>query len=291
MNAARYAYVQLGVRAEDEIDWITSLLWEHGAQGVEECDASTLNAPDNSWPIMLRAHFETEAQAQESCASLQRDHQREAVVAFIEGDDWRHAWKRFFHPLRIGARLVICPSWESVETKPGDQVITIDPGCAFGSGMHASTQLALHCIDKLVKGGERVLDVGCGSAILGIAALKCGASRVDAVDNDPQTWPVARENATINDVDTALTVHETPMQPLPHLDSYDLVVANIESRVLIPMAEWLSQRTNAQGFLVLSGILAEEEERMRNAFKPWFDDISIRQQEGWISLQAKRLKD
>lgn len=271
----RYPTVHVEV-PEPEVDEASALLWELGATGVEERDASTLDKPIVGGALLV-AHFEDEDRARIAAAALPWD----ARIEHIVGDEWRHRWREFFKPTRIGERLVIRPSWEPVDALPGDVVLTLDPGSAFGTGTHESTRLVLAEVEARVRGGERVLDAGCGSGILSIGALLLGAEDATAVDVDPDAIAVTVENAEINAVAERMRASTTPVAALR--GRWDLVLANIESRVLLPMAKTLIAKVAPGGTLVLSGLLAPEEDEIRDAYGA-LTFASKRSERDWIAL-------
>ncbi len=279
--ASRYPTVHMEV-PELEVDEASSLLFELGATGVEERDSSTLDKPTANGTLLV-AHFDDEDRAQIAASAMRWP----ARVEYIVGDEWRHRWKEFFKPTRIGERLVIRPSWESVETHEGDVVLTIDPGSAFGTGTHETTRLVLMEIDARVRGGERVLDAGCGSGILSIGAVLLGASDAIAVDVDPLAITATEENAVANGVNDRIHASTTEVADLD--GTWNLVLANIESRVLLPMAETLISKVAPGGTLILSGLLAPEEDEIRAAYGA-LQFVAKRAERDWISLtfQAPR---
>ena len=190
----------------------------------------------------------------------------------VEEVEWADAWKDHFHVERIGRRMVIRPSWRDYTPLPGDVVIDLDPGMAFGTGQHETTRGCLLLLEEIVEPGVAVLDVGTGSGILAIAAVKLGAASVLAVDLEPQSIVVAEENATRNGVSDRIRVARGSLGdewPFPEPASVvaDLVVANIHARVLLERADALVAATRAGGALILSGIIAEREQEVRAAFE------------------------
>jgi len=262
---ARYPYVHVEVPLADSEE-LSALLFELGAQGVEERDATTLDKPlTPGAEVMLVASFETEDDANEALALLKElDPPRPGSLEFVIGDAWRDAWRAHFKPTRIGTRLVVRPSWEPFEAEPNDVVLTIDPGRAFGTGTHETTRLVLTEIDARVRGGETVLDVGAGTGILAVAALLFGAKSATCIDNDADTVGVVLETAERNDVAARVDAGTTPVEEVS--DSYDLVLANIEARVLIPLAAAIAPRVAPGGTLVLSGILVGQEDDVIAAY-------------------------
>jgi ribosomal protein L11 methyltransferase len=209
-----------------------------------------------------------------------------AAPAFKMGevgdDDWVQRSQAQFAPTEIGARLWIGPSWH--EPPPGRLAVRVDPGLAFGTGTHPTTRLVLGFLERQVKGGERVLDYGCGSGILAIAAAKLGAARVDAVDVDPQAVETAAANARANGV-VLRAVHP---EALPAA-LYDIVVSNILAQPLIVLAPLLAARTATHGRIALAGILESQAAEVIASYRPWFELQCEDAQESWVLLAGKRM--
>lgn len=178
------------------------------------------------------------------------------TTRFVQDEDWAEAWKRFYHPLRVGRTLVIKPSWEEFSPRPGDRVIELDPGMAFGTGAHPTTQLCLALLEERVTPGDRVLDLGTGSGILAIAAATLGAASVLALDLDPIAVAAARENADRNGVGTRVAVVEGSTEAAGDVP-FDLIVANILADVIRDLAADLARLTRPGGLLIASGIIAD----------------------------------
>lgn len=256
---ARYPYVQLTVRPEDA-ELAALALWELGATGLEERDATTLQKapPEAAGKCVLIASFVTQAEAEAACAEL--DPGLAPRVLFVEGDAWRHAWRAHFKPTRIGKRLVVRPSWESYAAQPGDLVLTLDPENAFGTGNHETTQLVLEALERRVEPGQRLLDVGAGSGILSIAAILHGAAFVRGTEIDVPSVLTARQNAVDNGVAERVCFDSAPLSAIE--ERFPLVLANIETRILLPLARELVARVAPGGLLVLCGVLAREHDEL-----------------------------
>jgi ribosomal protein L11 methyltransferase len=265
---------------------VAAELWELGAEGVETRDAATMSGPTEDGSVTLVAYVSDESRAEELAADLGR--RFPARVEVVVGDDWRDKWREYFKPLRVGARLVVRPSWEEVKPRDGEIVITIDPGRAFGSGIHETTKLVLREIDRRVRGGERVLDVGAGSGILSVAAALLGASEVRAVDNDPDTVSVVGENAKVNGVSAKIVADATPIDRVD--GSWDLVLANIEARVLIELAAPICARVAPGGTLVLSGVLRPQLSEVLDAYAALQHQLTGVDGE-WVAVILRRPED
>jgi ribosomal protein L11 methyltransferase len=199
-------------------------------------------------------------------------------VETLAEQDWVRASQAHFAPLEIGERLWIGASWHR---PPASRIaVRIDPGLAFGTGSHPSTRLALEFLEKEIRGAERVLDYGCGSGILAIAAAKLGAGQVDAVDIDPAAVGTARANALANAVALIVALPEA----LPAAN-YDVVVANILAQPLIELAPLFAQRGAR---VALSGIVETQAAELARAYAPWFDMTIGAPDEGWVLLTGAR---
>lgn len=277
----RYPYVHVEVSAED-VEEVSYLLWELGAQGVEERDQSTLNRSTHQQGVTLVASFATEEEARAAVTEL---YPREASVTFVVGDAWRDAYKAYFKVTRLGERLVIRPSWEPFEPAATDVVVTVDPGRAFGTGTHESTRLVMKALDQHIRGGERVLDVGCGTGILAICALKLGALSANCIDVDPDAVAVTNENAELNGVRARVESSTTPVEEIA--GQYPVVLANIQATVLIPLAEEIAARVDKGGLLVLSGILIGQESDVLAAYAQ-LEALATPTEGEWIALVLRK---
>jgi|DewCreStandDraft_1066081.scaffolds.fasta_scaffold02108_11 ribosomal protein L11 methyltransferase len=174
----------------------------------------------------------------------------------LDEDDWAHAWKEHFPVLRVGQRLVIRPSWRPYQPQPGDCVVELDPGMAFGTGLHPTTRLCLIALEQLVRPGSTVLDLGTGSGILALAAARLGAATVLALDIDPVAVAACQANVVRNALTDRITVCQgsLPLVPPRH---FDLVVANLTTRVILDLAAAMVETLVPEGWLVASGVLEE----------------------------------
>lgn len=269
----------------DESDGYVGQLTMLGAEGIEERDATTLikGGPKG---VTLSASFASFTEAEAAVEAIGRDAAR---IETLVGDAWRDGWKEHWKPTRLGERVVIVPSWVEYAPEARDLVLKLDPGRAFGTGQHASTALACAAIERFIaaRSPSHMLDVGCGSGILCFAALLLGMPRASGCDTDPESVEVANENAGslgLQDrVDFNTGSSELFRAPGP------LVVANIETHVLVPMAASLSSLVIPGGGLVLSGVLATQREEINEAYtKAGFTAGRCDERDGWVAPEFTR---
>jgi ribosomal protein L11 methyltransferase len=213
-----------------------------------------------------------------------------AIFTLLADQDWATSWQQYFKPFEIVPDLVIKPSWEDYQPSPGQHILELDPGMAFGTGQHASTQMALALIKKSIEeaGPEQAIDVGTGTGILAMAAALFGVKHVIAIDNDPDAVAVAQENIENNKLAGQIKVSTTPVAQIT--GTYQLVCANIVHDVLVEMALVLASLTTAGGHLVLAGILSgEQEDNIITVYqKQGCRLLDRRYQEEWVALQLQR---
>jgi len=253
----------------DTADAFSDALLEAGAQSVwvDSTGVRALLALGDNAPAMLAAAAASTGVAPPSYRAER-----------VEDQDWVRASQAQFEALAIGKRLWIGASWH--DAPPGRLVVRIDPGLAFGTGSHPSTRLVLRFLETAVQGGERILDYGCGSGILAIAAAKLGAAHVDGVDVDPQAIATTLANARANGIHVNATLPDALAE-----SDYDLVLANILAQPLIVLAPLLAQRGRR---IALSGILETQADEVARAYAPWYEMSVPRHEEGWALLVGER---
>ncbi len=283
LSNARYPYVAVDVDP-GETDDASALLFDLGATGVEERDETTLarGAPAK---VTLAAAFERRSEALASLEALPPSWSPR--VEEVIGDAWRDEWKKHFEPFRIAEKIVVCPPWRAYSAAPDEKVIVLEPGRAFGTGLHETTSLVAGVlVDHKTQFHEAsVLDVGCGSGILSFIAVVEGAATVRAVDLDLEAVAVTQENAARNGLGNRVHADGTHVASLT--GRYAVVVANIEARTLVELAPALICRLAPRGLLVLSGVLApdaapEQLEDVRAAFSSLREE-EIRQKGEWVA--------
>lgn len=206
----------------------------------------------------------------------------------IKEEDWAFGWKKYYHPLRVGEHIVICPSWESCSLEPGDVMMRLDPGMAFGTGTHETTRLCLAMLEKYVTPGCRMLDIGCGSGVLSIGAVLLGASEAVGVDIDATAVRVAAENAAMNRVEEKtrylcgdLTDKVT--------GTYQVVCANIVADVIIRLAPQVGAFMDGNAVLLVSGIIDSRQEEVAQALEQeGFSILESAEEKGWCAMAVRR---
>ena len=211
-------------------------------------------------------------------------------VRTLREEDWANAWKEYFFVQRITRRLVIVPSWRESEYKamPGDLVLLLDPGMAFGTGLHPTTRLCLRAVEEFVQPGDRVLDLGAGSGILAIAAARLGARSVEAIEIDPVAAKVCSDNVARNEVQDIVTVRHGTIQGTPDEPS-DIALANITIRTLLDVHQGLAEHLRPGGLAVMSGVLAERADELQEALLAHgWQHVRTDQEQDWVALIARR---
>ena len=209
-------------------------------------------------------------------------------LASIRQEDWENNWKQYFKPFRVGEQFIIKPSWETCEAEEGRMILEIDPSSSFGTGTHNTTQLCICELERLVKPGMRLLDMGCGSGILAVAAHMLGAQDISAVDIDPNAVKIAAENAEKNGF--VLRTHVGDVIGDRNLSDeiggqYDLIVANIVADVIMGMQTILKNKLTPEGILIVSGIIAPRADEVQESLLKAGFVLDCRDQSGdWVAM-------
>ncbi|MEX0786100.1 MAG: 50S ribosomal protein L11 methyltransferase [Dehalococcoidia bacterium] len=272
-------YLELAVSVRPEaVEAAADLLRRHAPSGVSiepqfrALDEDGGLAFDDAAPVSLRAWLVADSSASRRAVVALRKELRalgEGVVhplrsRTVRDARWAETWKRHFPVLRLGQRLVIKPAWRRHRARPGDVVVEVDPGLAFGTGQHETTRMCLEALEECMRPGATVLDLGCGSGILSAAAALLGAARVDALDVDPAAIKSTSENIARNGVGALVHVAEGslggawPFAEAPD-GRYDVVLGNLSARVIRELAGEIVRSLRADGVALLSGIVAEQE--------------------------------
>lgn len=283
--------IETSIESEDAI---SELLMEMGSGGAQ-IEGDILH-PDN---VTLSTYFPPDDMIGERVSKINKmlKNLREldinvgpgrVTVKQIDESVWTEPWKEFFKPISIGKRIIVYPSWEDVsESASRDILIQIDPQMAFGTGRHSTTILCMELLEDTLKGGEKIADVGTGSGILAIAAIKLGADHITAIDIDEKAIPIAKDNALLNGIDHGIDV--TCSDSLAKIGgTYDVIVSNIANNVIISMIPDFKDCLYDNGILVLSGFLRSEASEMKKALESnGLTILDTRCHEEWAAIMAE----
>ncbi|MBN2983291.1 50S ribosomal protein L11 methyltransferase [Cohnella algarum] len=316
--------------AEDSQDIIANYLHELGAGGVSIEESWTPDKPrDTSYgqwydkPLndipagyaYIKGYFSEDTDANGVAAELERllpglpefgfdAGQFRIGVAEVDEEDWAHAWKKYFKPIAVTDRLTIKPTWEEYEARPGELIIELDPGMAFGTGTHPTTALCLRTLEGAISGGETVIDVGTGSGILAIGAIRLGAERVLAVDLDPVAVTSAEQNAALNGLEGAIEVRKSDLLGVLRSAEreetresgsvrppVDIVVANILAEIILLFVSDVMDVLKPGGIYIASGIYKNKEADVEAALlAAGFEIVDRVRQDDWIAFVAGKPK-
>ncbi|SNY52692.1 [LSU ribosomal protein L11P]-lysine N-methyltransferase [Arsukibacterium tuosuense] len=292
-------WIQLRVSTtEDKAEQVSDMLQGWGAQAVSFVDAhdTPIYEPMPGEVIywtntVVVGLFDAEHPMEQVVRKLQQvaffKDNLEYKLEQLEDKDWEREWMDNFHPIKFGERLWVCPSWRDIPD-PAAVNVMLDPGLAFGTGTHPTTALCMQWLDQHIQPEQTVVDFGCGSGILGIAALKLGAKRVVGIDIDPQAIEASTANAARNDVSGQIELYLPKDQPQLQAD---VVVANILAGPLAELSQIISGYVKPGGLLALSGILQSQAQHVIDAYSDNFSFDPTAEQDEWVRLSARKNDD
>lgn len=310
---------------EESVEMISNFLHEAGAGGVSIEESGTLSkvrdtkygelydTPLNAIPegqAVIKGYFAQEVVLDEILAEIKPRIEELKLFGIdpgevhyeqrlVDEDEWANEWKQYFKPVRVSERLTIKPTWEDYEPQSKDEkIIELDPGMAFGTGTHPTTTLCLRALEKQVKGGEEIIDVGTGSGILAVGAALLGAKHILAVDLDPVAVKIAEENSELNKLTDQITVKESDLLSvfrdgqkasvgvtLP----VDMVVANILAEVILLLIDDVHQVLKSGGIFISSGIYKNKEEVVEQALvKSGLEIMEVLHEDDWAAFVARK---
>lgn len=289
-------WIQIRINATAKTaDKVSNMLLGRGAQAVTFMDAKDVPVYEpmpGETPLWgeteVMGLFDAETDPAPTIAFFQQIFGEDVgyKVEQLEDKDWVREWMDHFHPMQFGERLWICPSWRDVPN-PDAVNVMLDPGLAFGTGTHPTTALCLQWLDGLDLAGKTVVDFGCGSGILGIAALKLGAARVIGIDIDPQAIQASRDNAERNGVADQIELYLPADQPQDV--EADVVVANILAGPLRELAPLIAGHGKAGSLMALSGVLESQAPELETIYGQWFVMDPTAVKEEWCRLSGRKL--
>lgn len=255
-------------------------IWDAIDEDLLEVDANRFE---------LKAYFDASQEKERHAIKKEaQDKGFEVEEGDVPDQDWANDWKSYFHPISIDEGLTIVPSWEDYEPKEGEEIIILDPGMAFGSGNHATSFLCSRYLREYMKQGDTVIDIGCGSGILSLVAVKSGAEKVIAVDLDPQCMIATEENAQKNNMLDSIDTREGDLFSVV-TESADVVVSNIFAEVIIGMLHDVKHHVKLGGIYIASGILKEKLQDVMDALKrEGFELLDDKTDGDWSAVAARR---
>lgn len=277
------SYKEFLITAEPlNVEILSSVLWELNIDGIsEEINCIKVFTHDNS----ISESIIKKALEQLRKNNLIRNYEVQENVLYEK--NWNEEWEKSREVIHISERIVIKPTFKQYEPKQNEIVITLDPKMSFGTGEHPTTKICISFLEKYIKPGMKVLDVGSGTAILSIVAAKLGASKVIALDIDEWSLANGAENVKLNQVDNIVEVRLCEMNEVEE-NNFDLIVANIQRNILIELAQAIKTRIKQNGILILSGLLEMDRDAINNAFSSaGFEETDFIQMDEWIGIVFK----
>jgi ribosomal protein L11 methyltransferase len=262
-------------------------------------DATDLKEVADTGQIVIKAYLpqddrlKAKLSALEKCLSRIRERMsgtvdKELVFRRVGDEDWENSWKQYFHPVRLGQRIVVKPTWEEYTALPDDLVLTLDPGMAFGTGDHHTTRLCAEKLEEIVRPGQTVFDVGTGSGILSLLCARLGADRVAAVDFDPLAVAVARENVALNALADKISVAQGDLLA-PTVGRADVIVANIVADAIKKLLPGVPQKLAPDGIFLAGGVISERAAEIADAAgAAGLAVAETRERGGWALLAMRK---
>ncbi len=284
------SYVEVEIIADAElVEQLIGILSQIGFEGFWE-DGSLLKCyiSDIRWSPAMLEEVQTTINRIARPSSTPRP---TVAVRNVENKNWNEEWEKTIKPIQVTDRMVIKPTWHEYHAKPSEIVLTIDPKMSFGTGYHETTRLVLRLMEKYVKPGVSLLDIGTGTGVLAIAGVKLGARSAVGIDIDEWSSSNAMENVRLNDVEQQVTIHEMELSSLPPA-TFDLIAANIQLNVIVPMIPEMAKRLTRGGVVLLSGLLVNDrDEILQRLVEHGFNVREEMRENEWIALAATSLRE
>ena len=295
-------YIEMIINtSKDKKDIIEGILFDYGIYTSEEVSShlvEELDQDEKDWdfidyPLLnsdkeifaIKVYPENTDDAEKIKAELEEKSLGQARIEEKDDEDWANNWKKYYKPLEIGESLAIVPEWEEYESNR--KIIKINPGMAFGTGTHESTYMCLELLEKYVKEGDEIFDIGCGSGILAIAALKLGAKRALAIDIDDKCIDASHENAKLNDVEDKMEIKKGNLLDVVK-GRADLIVSNIIAEIIVDEIKNLKKHMDPGGIFITSGIIKERRQMVIDALRENnFEIIDEIEKNNWLAIVGK----
>lgn len=282
-------------------DILEGILFDYGIYTTEEVSShlvDELDQDEKDWdfidyPLLnsdkeifaIKVYPENTDDAKKLKAELEEKSLGQASIEEKDNEDWANNWKKYYKPLEIGESLAIVPEWEEYESNR--KIIKINPGMAFGTGTHESTYMCLELLEKYVNEGDEIFDIGCGSGILAIAALKLGAKRALAIDIDDKCIDASNENAKLNDVEDKMEIKKGNLLDVVK-GRADLIVSNIIAEIIVDEIKNLKNHMDPGGIFITSGIIKERRQMVMDALmENGFEIIDEIEKNNWLAIVGK----
>lgn len=295
-------YIEMMINtSNDKKDIIEGILFDYGIYTTEEVSShlvDELDQDEKDWdfidyPLLnsdkdvfaIKVYPENLEDAEKIKVELEEKSLGQASIEEKDDEDWANNWKKYYKPLEIGESLAIVPEWEKY--KSDRTIIKINPGMAFGTGTHESTYMCLELLEKYVKEGDEIFDIGCGSGILAIAALKLGAKRALAIDIDDKCIDASHENAKLNDVEDKMEIKKGNLLDVVK-GRADLIVSNIIAEIIVDEIKNLKNHMDPGGIFITSGIIKERRQMVMDALvENNFEIIDEIEKNNWLAIVGK----
>ena len=310
----KWTEIKVSTNSENE-DIVSSILYDVGAMGLtieDPNDIVELTKRVDDWDFIDESLFQSEFEGivikayyseLEDLKSIVEDVKNrleikpglegekplgKVIISTVDEKDWAESWKKYYKPTRIGKNIVIKPSWEEFEESPGDIIIELDPGMAFGTGTHETTMMCAEALESYVKPSSNVFDIGCGSGVLSIVAAKLGAKKVIGVDLDEVCVKVSNENIMINNVENLIEVRKGNLLDVVN-EKADIIVANIIAEIIVIVTGEIRDFLEDDGIFISSGIIIEKIPMVENALNEnGFKILEIRKLNSWACIIASK---
>ena len=307
-------WTEVKIKTESKFeDFVSGVLYDLGATGLaieDPNDILQLEQSETNWDfidsslidleknqLVIKAYFSEIEDLDQIVSNLEEKIKMNPLIdnkdilitlTILDDNDWAESWKEHYKPFKIGERILIKPSWEEVQELEGDIVIELDPGMAFGTGTHETTWLCTEAIEKYLEKGDILYDIGCGSGILSIVAVKLGASKVVGVDLDPVSVKTSNENIKINKVEDKVKIIEGNLLDVIDKEA-DIIVSNIIAEVIAGMAGDLKDKLKDGGIFISSGIILDKIDLVEKSLKEnGFEILEIVKKNEWALIASKK---